>query len=166
MGFLCSSLSSHRFGFPVLSDGFPVLFSVQSKVWVSCTQWLVSCALLLPESQVWVSWDLLYPELSCFSHSSDSDCFLDCLSYHCTVGSRGISSSSPCESWCSTNLSFLHSLCSRRDSFLHCKCNLNPQITFLENSQLKITSLKQEKQGYFIHSCSIHITTCFPLLLL
>ena len=41
-----------------------------------------------------------------------TDCFLVCPST--TVGSWRISSSSPCESQCSTNLSFFHSLCIRR----------------------------------------------------
>ena len=35
-----------------------------------------------------------------------------------TVGSWRISSSSPCESWCATNLHLLHSLCSRVCAYL------------------------------------------------
>ena len=48
---------SHMFGFPVLSDTYPIytILHPESQVWVSCTQWYISYNLLHPEAQVWVS---------------------------------------------------------------------------------------------------------------
>ena len=48
------------------------------------------------------------------------------------------------------------------ENFLRCTCSINPQVTFKEKSQLKITSLKLGKQ-YFLHSNLINLTTRFSI---